>query len=67
MFLKEKRDRKVKGCTVASGNEQRNYISKEDASSPTVATESALPLCITDAEEHRDVAVINMPNAFVQT
>jgi hypothetical protein len=39
MFLKQKRDGKIKGRTVASGNNQWDYISKEDASSPTVATE----------------------------
>jgi hypothetical protein len=42
MFLKQKRDGKIKGKTVAGGNNQRDYISKEDASSPTVDTESAL-------------------------
>jgi hypothetical protein len=52
---------------VAGGNKQRGYISKEDASSPTVATESILLTCIIDAEEGRDVAVIDNPNAFVQT
>jgi hypothetical protein len=39
----------------------------EDASSPTFATESVLLSCIIDAEEHRDVAVVDIPNAFVQT
>jgi hypothetical protein len=67
MFLKEKRDGKVKGRTVAGGNKQRDYISKEEASSPTVATESVLLTCIIDAEERRDVAVIDIPNAFIQT
>ena len=67
MFLKEKRDGKIKGRTVAGGNKQRDYISKEDASSPTVATESVLLSCIIDAEEGRDVAVVDIPNAFVQT
>jgi hypothetical protein len=67
MFLKLKRDGKIKGRTVTGGNKQRDYISKEDASSPTVATESVLLSCITDAEEHRDVAVVDIPNAFVQT
>jgi hypothetical protein len=38
MFLKLKRDGKIKGRTVAGGNKQRDYISKEDASSPTFAT-----------------------------
>jgi hypothetical protein len=67
MFLKEKRDGKTKGRTVAGGNKQRGYIRKEDASSPTVATESVLLTCIIDAEEGRDIAVIDIPNAFVQT
>ena len=67
MFLKEKWDRSLKGRTVPGGNKQRDYISKEDASSPTITTEAILLSCITDAEEGRDVAVINIPNAFIQT
>jgi hypothetical protein len=62
----EKRDGSLKGRTVAGGNKQRDYISKEDASSPTIATEAVLLLCIIDAEEGRDVAVIDIPNAFIQ-
>jgi hypothetical protein len=65
MFLKLKQDAKIKGRTVAGGNKQRDYISKEDASSPTVPTESVLLSCIIDAEEHRDVALVDIPNAFV--
>jgi hypothetical protein len=67
MFLKEKRDGKIKGRTVAGGNKQRDYISKEDVSSPTVTTESVLLSCIIDAQENRDVAVIDIPNSFIQT
>jgi hypothetical protein len=67
MFLKLKRDRTIKGRTVAGGNKQRDYISKEDASSPTIATDSVLLSFIIDAEEHRDVAVVDIPNEFVQT
>jgi hypothetical protein len=67
MFLKLKRDGKIKGRTVAGGNKQRDYISKEDASSPTFAVESVLLSCIIYAEEHRDVAIVDIPNAFVQT
>jgi hypothetical protein len=65
MFLKLKRDGKIKGRTVAGGNKQRDYISKEEASSPTVAMESVLLSCIIDAEEHRDVAVVDIPNAYM--
>ena len=67
MFLKEKRDGTIKGRTVAGGNKQRDFISKEEASSPTVATEAVLLTCIVDAEEGRDVAVVDIPNAFIQT
>jgi hypothetical protein len=66
MFLKEKHDGSLKGRTVAGGNIQQDYISKEDASLPTIATEAVLLLCIIDAKEERDVTVIDIPNAFIQ-
>ena len=34
---------------------------------PTVTTEAILLSCIISAEEERDVTVINIPNAFIQT
>jgi hypothetical protein len=67
MFLKQNRDGKIKGRTVAGGNKQRDYISKEDVSSPTIAMEAVFLSCIIDAKEGRDVAVVDIPNAFVQT
>ena len=67
MFLKEKTDGAIKGRAMARGNKQRDYISKEDTSSQTSATEAVLLSCIIDAEEERDVAVIGIPNAFIQT
>ena len=66
MFLKEKCSRKIKGCTVVGGNKQRDYISKEDASSSTVSTEAVLLTCIVDAQEGRDVGIGDIPNAFIQ-
>jgi hypothetical protein len=51
---------------VARGNKQRDYISKEDVSSPTITTEAILLLCIIDAEEDRDVTIINIPNALMR-
>ena len=67
MFLKGKKNRDIKGRTVAGGNKQRDFISKENSSSPTVSTEVVPLSCIIDAEEERDVAVIDIPNAFIQT
>jgi hypothetical protein len=54
-----------RGGGMAGGNNQHAYISKDDASSPTITVESVLLSCI--AEEERDVAVLDIPNAFVPT
>jgi hypothetical protein len=67
MFLKQKWDEKIKGRTVAGGNKQCDYISKDDASSPTVAMGSVLLSCIIDAEEEWYVIIVDIPNTFVQT
>jgi hypothetical protein len=40
---------------------------KEDASSPTVSNEAVMLMCVIDADENRDVAIVDIPNAFVQT
>ncbi len=67
IFIKEKRDGKIKARKVVGGNKQRDYISKEDVSSPTVSAEAVMLTCVIGAVERRDNAVINVPNAFVQT
>jgi hypothetical protein len=67
LFLTEKRDKTIKGRLVAGGDKQKDFITKEDKSSPTVATEAVLLTCAIDAAERRDVAVADLPNAFIQT
>jgi hypothetical protein len=42
-------------------------MSKEETSSPTVATEALILLCVIDAAEGRDVATCNIPRAFMQS
>jgi hypothetical protein len=42
MFLKEKRCGKIKGHGCADRSPQRDYMTKEDTSSPTVATEALM-------------------------
>jgi hypothetical protein len=42
VFVKKKQSGQIKARKVAGGNKQRDFISKENASSPTVATESVL-------------------------
>jgi hypothetical protein len=66
MFLKKKRSGRIKGRGCADGRKQRIHTKKEDASSPTVAIEAVMLSCVIDAEEERDVAIIDIPGAFMQ-
>jgi hypothetical protein len=66
MFLKRKRCGRVKGRGCADGRTQRAYISREDATSPTVSTEAVFLTAVIDAFERRDVAIIDLPGAFMQ-
>ncbi len=52
---------------VAGGNKQRGYIMMEDANSPTVSSEAVMLTCVVDANENREVDIVDIPNAFVQT
>ncbi len=36
-------------------------------SSPTVTAEAVMLTCVIDVQEDRDIAVVDIPNAFVQT
>ena len=67
IFLKEKRDGTIKGRACADGRKQRETMAKEEASSPTPALEAVLLTAVIEAKEKRDVAVMDIPNAFVQT
>jgi hypothetical protein len=66
MFLKKKRNGIIKGRGCADGRKQRAYTTKEEASSPTVAIEAVMLSCVIDAKEHRDVATVDLPGAFMQ-
>ena len=67
MFLKQKRDETIKGRGCADGRPQREWMSKEDTTSPTVATQALILSCMIDAKEGRDVATADIPGAFLQT
>jgi hypothetical protein len=66
VFVKKKRTGQIKACKVAGGDKQRDFISKENASSPTVAMESVLLTSLVDAQENRGIAIVDIPNAFIQ-
>ena len=66
MFLSEKKDKTVKGRLVYNGKPTREWLSKEEASSPTVQVESIFMTAVIDAKEDRDVMTADIPNAFIQ-
>ena len=66
MFLKEKDNGTVKGHGCADGKKQRNKYKKEVTALPTVATESVLMTAVIGNKENRDVAVVDIPGAFLQ-
>ena len=53
IFLTEKRSGEIKARKLLGGNVQRNYISKDEASSPMAYTESVIMTAVIDAKEKR--------------
>ena len=66
MFLKEKHLGQIKGRRCADGRRQQLYTSKEEASLPTVSIEAVILTSTIDAAKGRDVATVDIPNAFMQ-
>jgi hypothetical protein len=66
MFLKRKRCGKIKARGWADGRPQREYISKDESSSPTVSIYTLMASCLMDAIEGRKVATCDIPGAFLQ-
>jgi hypothetical protein len=66
MFLKRKRSGIIKGRGCADGRPQREYITKNESSSPTVANNALFASCLVDAIEKRAVAICDIPGAFLQ-
>ena len=45
----------------------REWLSREDSSSPTASTEGVFLTAVVDAKEERDIMSSDIPNAFIQT
>ena len=67
-LIKQKRCWKIKGRIFSNGSQQKSYL-KEDESVyyTTWSTESLMSTLLFDAMEQRDVAVFNIPVAYLQT
>ena len=66
-FLTEKRDKSIKARTCYNGKPTREWLTKQDAASPTVSIESLILTAMIDTHENRDVMSADVPNAFIQT
>ena len=64
-LIKIKRDGNVKGRTCADGSSQRKYVPREEATSPTIALKSIMALLLINAYEERDVAIFDVPGAYL--
>eukprot|EP00957_Ditylum_brightwellii_P135852 10362169-Ditylum_brightwellii.AAC.3 len=62
--LNEEKRIKARGCT--DGRKQQKHTHRDDASSPTVSTTAPLTSCVIDAKEKRDIAMLDVLNAFMQ-
>ena len=67
MYLKEKRDGRIKGRGCADGRPQRVYTTKAESSSPMASLAGLIMTCVIDAYAGRDVATVDIPWAFLQT
>jgi hypothetical protein len=66
IFVKHKKSGVDKARLVINGAQQHDHVTKEEASSLTAYTESVILTSIVDAKEGRDVATVDIPNAFAQ-
>ena len=66
MFLKRKQSGNIKVRGYANGRSQREYITKDESSSPTVSLCALMGLCLMDAIDGTKVITVNIPGAFLQ-
>jgi hypothetical protein len=60
IFSVKMSDNKVKARTCAKGGIQRKYISKDEASIPTVLTEYIFVTSVVVSKEGRDMMIVNI-------
>ena len=66
VFFKKKRCGRIKARGCVDGWPQRAYISNNKSSSPTVELGSFFISCVMDATEGQKVAMVSIPDAFMQ-
>ena len=64
-LIKEKRNGRLKGRSVADSRPQRAFYTKDETSSPTATPESVLLTALIDAMEDRHVVVADITGAYL--
>ena len=67
MFLKRKQCGKIKARGCADGRPQREYIYKDEFSSPAVSNYVLMCSYLMNAIERQHVVTCDIPGAFLQT
>ena len=61
MYLKEKRDGKIKGRGCDVGRPRQEYTKTIDTSLPTASLTAIMFMCMIDAFKKRDIVTVNIP------
>ena len=65
-LVQYKDDGRVKWRTCANGSDQRKYLSEDESvSSPTMSTEAMIGTLVIDVFEERDIAIFDIPGAYL--
>ena len=64
--VKHKREGNNEAHKVIGGEQQSNYVTKGDVSSPMVLEEAQMPKYVRNTQEQREVAVATIPSKCVQ-
>lgn len=67
MFLKQKQSGKLKAHGCANRQPQREYVSKDNSSSPTISIYTLMAKCVMSAMEEWKVVTCDVPGSFLQS
>ena len=67
IFLNKQRYETIKSRMCANGSKKRAYITCEEATSPTAASEYVITTRVIDTKHKREMMTLDTPNAFVHT
>ena len=66
MHIVEKQDGTIKGRMTHNGKATRDWLTKEDMSSPTVGFDSLMHTSVINAKEKCSAMKADAPNAFIK-